>query len=135
MQDLKELIEKASKNAGSDAALARIIGVAQPNIPMWKAGTRPCPPADVALMASVAGLDADEWLVRAVMAKHQGTPKGEKLMRVLKASVLTGAALGSGSALAATASAAYGSLIESIAEFARCIFENKRYVKRFPAWI
>ena len=112
MQDLNELIERASKIAGSDAALARLISVPQPNIAMWKSGARPCPPADVALMASVAGLNADEWLVRAVLAKHEGTAKGDKLMRVLKASLLTGAAIGSGSAMAATAGAAYGMLTD-----------------------
>lgn len=108
MQNLKELIERASAKAGNDAALARLIETPAPNVAMWKSGARPCPPADVALMASVAGLNADEWLVRAVMAKHEGTPKGEKLMRVLKASLLTGAVVGSGSAMAGTISTAYG---------------------------
>jgi hypothetical protein len=121
MQDLSELIERASKIAGSDNKLAKLIEAPQTHISQWKNGNRPCPPADVALMASIAGLDADEWLVRAVMAKHEGTPKGEKLMRVLKASLLTGGVVGSGSALAATTGAAFGNLTELLAQFARCI--------------
>ena len=66
-------------------------------------------------MASIAGLNADEWLVRAVVAKHEGTAKGDKLMRVLKASLLTGAVIGSSSAVAA--SMVYG----TTANVLRCI--------------
>ena len=116
MQDLRELIERASKVAGSDAALARMIETAPPNLAMWKSGAKPCPPADVALMASVAGLNADEWLVRAVMAKHEGTAKGEKLMRVLKASLATGAVIAS-SSVAAAVSKTSGLILD----VARCI--------------
>jgi hypothetical protein len=108
MQDIAELIDRASQVAGSDNKLAKLIDAHQQHISQWRSGAKPCPPADVALMASVAGLNADEWLVRAVMAKHEGTPKGEKLMRVLKASLLTGAVIGSGSAMAGTISSAYG---------------------------
>lgn len=114
MQDIAELIDRASKVAGSDNKLAKLIDAHQQHISQWKSGTKTCPPADVALMASVAGLNADEWLVRAVLAKHEGTAKGDKLMRVLKASLLTGAAIGSSSAMAATAAATYGMLTDLV---------------------
>lgn len=84
MQDLRELIESAAKIAGSDAALAKLIDVAPPNVTMWKQGKKPCPPGDVALMAHVAGLDAGEWALRAMAAKYEGTAKGEMLMQALK---------------------------------------------------
>ncbi len=84
MQQLRELIEQASKIAGSNAALAKLIGAEAPNVNMWKSGKKPCPPGDVALMAHVAGLDAGEWTLRAVAAKYEGTAKGEMLMQALK---------------------------------------------------
>ena len=79
-----ELIEKASKAAGSDNKLAQLIDAHQQHISKWRKGEKPCPPADVALMAEIAGLDAAEWTLRAIAAKHEGTAKGEKLMRALK---------------------------------------------------
>lgn len=55
----------------------------------------PCPPADVALMADIAGLDAEAWTARAVIAQHEGTEKGEALKAALKkAFAVTGAAAG-----------------------------------------
>ncbi len=101
MQDIAELIDRASKVAGSDNKLAKLIDAHQQHISQWRSGAKPCPPGDVALMASIAGLDADQWAIRAVVAKYEGTPKGEKLMRVLKASLLTGGVIASGSAAAA----------------------------------
>lgn len=84
MQQLRELIEQASKIAGSNAALAKLIGAEAPNVNMWKSGKKPCPPGDVALMAHIAGLDAGEWALRAMAAKYEGTAKGEMLMQALK---------------------------------------------------
>lgn len=84
MQNLRELIESASRKAGSDAALAKLIDVAAPNVTMWKHGKKPCPPGDVALMAEIAGLDVGDWTLRAVAAKYEGTAKGEMLMQALK---------------------------------------------------
>lgn len=105
MQDLKELqtlIDKASKACKSEADLARTIGATRQNMNGWKKGTRPCPPEDIALMAAVAGMDATTWLAKAVVQKHEGTAKGDQLMRVLgKALLATGAAIGSSGASAA----------------------------------
>lgn len=105
MQDLKELqtlIDNASKICKGDAALARAIGAQKQNLNAWKKGRRPCPPEDVALMASIVGLDPAAWLARATVAKHEGTAKGDQLMRALgKALLVTGAALGSSGASAA----------------------------------
>lgn len=82
--DIVGLIEQASAVAGSDNKLAKLIETTQPTISEWRSGKRSCPPADVALMAQIAGLDPDEWMARAVMAKYEGTPKGDKLMQALK---------------------------------------------------
>ena len=60
------------------------------------------PPADVALVAHMAGLDAVEWGSRAIAAQHEGTAKGAKLQAALKkALVLTGVALATSGAKAA----------------------------------
>jgi len=83
-KNVVELIELASKAAGSDNKLAKLIDAHQQHVSKWRSGEKPCPPGDVALMAEVAGLDPDEWMARAVLAKYEGTPKGEKLMRALK---------------------------------------------------
>lgn len=102
IDDLKTLIDTASKVCKSDAALARAIGAHKQNVCAWKKGTKPCPPEDVALMANIAGLDATAWLARATVHKHEGTPKGDQLMRALgKPLVATIAAVASSGANAA----------------------------------
>lgn len=106
MQDLKELqtlIDKAAEKFKSEAELARAIGATPQNLNGWKKGTRPCPPEDVALMAAVAGMDATTWLARAVVQKHEGTAKGDQLMRVLGKALLatSGVLVSSGASAAA----------------------------------
>jgi len=91
---LDELINRASLKAGSDSKLAVEIDVSRQAVSDWRHGRKPCPPADVALMANLAGLDPEAWTARAVIAQHQGTSKGAKLEKALKkAFVATGAAL------------------------------------------
>lgn len=59
------------------------------------------PPADVALAADLAGLEAGEWLARAVAEPYAGTPKGDALQRALKKwLVATGVAIATGGAQA-----------------------------------
>jgi len=99
---LDELIDRASKAAGSDSALARELEVGRQRVSEWRKGKTPCPAADVALMAELAGLDPEAWTARAVIQQHEGTTKGAKLEAALKkAVVVTGAALGSCGAIAA----------------------------------
>lgn len=99
MQDLQELnllIDKAKSIAGSDYALAKLLEVTPQTVSNWRHGRKPCPAADVALLAGIAGLDATAWLVRATLAKHEGTTKGDQLYKALgKALRVTGAALAS----------------------------------------
>jgi len=113
---LDQLISKASAAAGSDYKLAAELGVSRGNIGDWKAGRRACPAGDVALMAELAGLDAEAWLARATVAQYAGTAKGERLARVLgKALLVTGAALaGSGASAAMVTHNAYTYFIRCI---------------------
>jgi len=105
---LTQLIDLASKNAGSDYKLAAELGVSRGNVSDWRTGRRTCPAGDVALMAQLAGMDAEAWLARATVAQYEGTPKGEKLAVALgKALLVTGAAIASSGASAATEAGLY----------------------------
>jgi len=91
---LDELIDRASKKAGSDAALARYLEQSRGAVSDWRAGRMKCPAGDVALMAELAGLDPDAWVARAVISQYEGTAKGAKLEAALKKALLaTGAVL------------------------------------------
>lgn len=93
------LIDKASAIAGNDAALSRMLGVSRQTISNWRHGHKPCPPADQALLAAVAGADPLAELARATLRQHEGTKKGDLLMRALgKALLATGGAVASAGA-------------------------------------
>ncbi len=96
LQTLNLLIDHAKKNAGSDSAVAKAIGVPIQHVSNWRHGRRTATPEDQALLAAVAGLDPVAEMARAMVAKYEGTPKGDKLMRALgKALPVIGAAIGS----------------------------------------
>lgn len=101
LQTLNELIDKASAIAGRDGKLAKVLNVPPQHVSNWRHGLRTCSPEDVAVMASVAGLDAEAWLIRAVIEKHKGTAKGDRLIQALgKGWQQTGAAIASFGAVA-----------------------------------
>lgn len=90
------LIDKASEQAGSDYKLAAMLHVSRFAVSAWKHGKKPVPTADVALMAYIAGLDPQAWAARDLIAKHEGTAKGEALFNALgKALGVIGAGAGS----------------------------------------
>ncbi len=90
---VKTLIDKAVINVGSEAKLARALGIPQTHVTMWKSGVRTCTPPDRARLAGFAGEDATQELVRATIEQSTGTRK-EQLEKVLgKLSRQTGAAL------------------------------------------
>lgn len=96
--ELNLLIDKAAAIAGSRYKLAKQLKVSTSNLYAWEKG-KACPPGDIALMASIAGYDPVQWLVRATLEKYEGTEKGDQLARALgKPSPATGAATGSGGA-------------------------------------
>lgn len=81
---LDELITKASAAAGNDSRLALALGVSRQNVNDWKKGRATCPVADQAIMAGLAGLDADAWLARATIESYAEGPKREVLKETLK---------------------------------------------------
>lgn len=98
---LDQLIDLASKKAGSDYKLAQMLHSPRQVISQWRHGVRTCPAADVALMAQIAGLDPDAWVSRAVISQYEGTEKGEALKIALKKALLaTGAVLATSGAIA-----------------------------------
>lgn len=74
---LDQLIDLASKAAGSDYKLAAALGVTRQNVSNWRHAKTSCPVADQALMAGIAGLDPVAWNARATAAAYEGTPKGK----------------------------------------------------------
>lgn len=81
--ELNKLIEKAASIVGSEAKLAKALGLPQPNISGWKSGQRTCTPEDRARLAGFAKEDAVQELVRATLEKTEGTLRGEQLRQVL----------------------------------------------------
>jgi len=87
---LVELLDKAKSVVGSDYKVAQLLEIPRSHVSAWRHGKRTATPEDQALLAGLAGLDANAWLARATCAKHEGTPKGERLLKVLgKASLAT----------------------------------------------
>lgn len=82
-ETLKTLIDKAAAIVGSEAKLARALGVPAQHVSNWKAGSRTCMPEDRARIAGFAHEDALQELVRATLEKTEGTLRGEQLRKVL----------------------------------------------------
>lgn len=80
---LIDLINAASKAAGSDANLVRQLGIKPPNLSGWRSGARDCGVEYRALMAFIAGLNVDEVIHDALIQKHANKPLGEKLLSAL----------------------------------------------------
>lgn len=101
MSQIPELIQRASTLCGSDNKLATALGVSRMTVSQWKTGAKPCPPEEQASIAAIAGLDPVKVLVRAHLERHEGTAKGDRLMKVLgKSSLAIGAVIGSAGASA-----------------------------------
>lgn len=80
---MTHLLDAAAKVTGSDYKTAKLLGRTSQELSDWRHGRRNPQPEDHALVAAIADLDAEEALVRAVLAKHADTPKGERLLSVL----------------------------------------------------
>lgn len=80
---VKDLIDKAAKNLGSQAALARELGVHRAQITNWKSGTHVCKPDDLAAIGYFAGYNALNILAAATIKEAEGTKKGKVLEAAL----------------------------------------------------
>ena len=98
------LLDRVKEKTSSDYKTAQALGVDRQVISDWRAGRKPAPPEEMAVLAHLAGLNPQEWLVRGTLAKHEGTPKGERLLSALgKVLLATGGVTGSGIAGASQA--------------------------------
>jgi len=120
------LIDRAAKVLGSDYKVAQALGVPRQTVSNWRHGSKNAQPEDAALLASIAGLDAEAWLIRALLDKHAGTAKGARLA----------VALGKGSPATTEASGSSGQHPGPTGRpesgLPRCIFRDPCYVKKQP---
>lgn len=117
---LDQLMDQASRAAGSDYKLAQMLKTSRQAVSNWRHGQKTCPVADQVLMAEIAGLKPEEWAARALVAQYEGTSKGDMLFRALgKALLASGAVLVSSGA---NAHPIFSTITESaIVYFIRCI--------------
>ncbi len=113
---LDELIDRAAGIAGSDYKLAQLLDVSRGNVSDWRHGRKPCPVAEQVLMAQIAGLKPEEWAVRAIVAQHEGTKKGDMLFRALGKALLA-----TGAAVASSGASALETYSRTAADLIRCI--------------
>lgn len=83
MSMLLELMDAAAEVTGSDYKTAKALGLTPQRLSDWRHGRQNPQPEDYALLAKLAGRDPEAALVRATLAKHAGTPKGERLLSAL----------------------------------------------------
>jgi len=83
MKLVETLIAKAAEKQGSQAAVARELGVHRAQITNWKNGSDKCQPADLAAIAYLAGYNALNVLAAATLKEYEGTQKGAVLNEAL----------------------------------------------------
>lgn len=131
-EELLQLIDAAKAKMGSDRQVAIALGIPSQHIANWKSGNRNPQPEDIALLASIAGLEADKWALRALIEKHEGTAKGDLLIKALgKGLLATGAAIAS---VGAHATLIFGSTAPDIvgSVLVRCstMYRNVKFLAR-----
>lgn len=92
MESVKTLIDKAAKICGSDEALALRLGTARPNVSLMRSGKRAVSPATAAELAEIAGEDAREAAIAAVLEGAKGTRREGVLREILGKGLAAGVA-------------------------------------------
>lgn len=93
MKSVQVLIDKAVTYCGSEAELARRLGVDFQNVNAWRKGRRVMSPETVAILCDVLqlpGEEARQWLALAVVENPKNAGKAEVLKRALFACWLAG---------------------------------------------
>lgn len=88
----ESLIDKASKVCGSDAALARRMGIYPADVSNLRTGKRPLSPELAAEIADIAGEDARQAAIDAVIERARGTRKENTLREILGKALAAGVA-------------------------------------------
>lgn len=81
---LEKLIDQAAEKLGSRYKVAQYLGVSPNLVNDWYKGRVPCQPADQARIADISGENAQQVLIEATIARHEGTPRGEQLKSALR---------------------------------------------------
>ena len=90
MEYAKTLIDKASKVCGSDKALAERMGIYAADISHLRAGKRPLSPELAAELADIAGEDAREAAIAAIIMRNENNRKGAVLREILGKALAAG---------------------------------------------
>lgn len=92
MESVQALIDKASKACGGDSALAEKMGIPRQNVYLMRTGKRPISPATAAELADIAGDDAREAAIAAVIEGARGTRRESVLREILGKAIAAGVA-------------------------------------------
>lgn len=92
MQSVNSLIDKASKVCGNDSKLAERMGIHRVAISEMRAGRRAISPATAAELADIAGEDAREAAIAAVIEGAKGTRREGVLREILGKAIAAGVA-------------------------------------------
>ncbi len=92
MQHVLLLIDKASKVCGSDSALAKKLGIPRQNVYLMRKGKREISPATAAELADIAGEDARQAAIDAVIESARGTRREGVLREILGKALAAGVA-------------------------------------------
>lgn len=84
------LIDKAVEKCGSSAELARRMGIDRAEITKLRKGTRPLSPELAAEIADIAGQDAREAAIAAVIERSKGTRKEGAMREILGKALAAG---------------------------------------------
>ena len=86
------LLDKASKVCGSDSELARQMGLHRVDISQMRSGKRTITPETAAELADIAGEDAREAAISAILERAKGTRREGVLREVLGKALAAGVA-------------------------------------------
>ena len=92
MQSGQSLIDKASEVCGGDAALARRMGISRALISLMRSGDRKITPETAAELADIAGDDAREAAIAAIIEGAKGTRRESTLRAILGKALAAGVA-------------------------------------------
>lgn len=90
MQYAETLIDKAIESCGSAAELARRMGIDRAEITKLRQGKRPLSPELAAELADIAGDDAREAAIHAIIERNADGRKGHLLREILGKAVAVG---------------------------------------------
>lgn len=82
-EEIVSLCDAAKQRLGSDYKVSKALDIPQTILSDWRHGRRNPQPEDIGLLADLAGMDGATWVLRAVVEKHEGTAKGDRLMKAV----------------------------------------------------